>query len=223
MTLTDLTKTSLGNLARHKVRTALSAVGVTVGILTIVTMLSLGTGVHQEMVRTFQSAGLEMVRVRPTTEERTMFNQFVEPKRTVLITPALVEEIRDHPAVTFHTPYQVLSFSGDERLAGIEIQPVDGGESEVLEVDGVFLEIGLSPNTGPVVDTVPLNERGEVLVNPDRSTEMPGFFAAGDVTDVAEKQISVAVGDGALAALTAYKYLLDKKLVIRASTAADWA
>ena len=94
MTLTDLTKTSFGNLGRHKVRTALSAVGVTVGILTIVTMLSLGIGVHQEMIRTFQSAGLEMVRVRPTTEERTMFNQFVEPKRTVLITPALVEEIR---------------------------------------------------------------------------------------------------------------------------------
>jgi putative ABC transport system permease protein len=94
MTLTDLAKTSFGNLGRHKVRTALSAVGVTVGILTIVTMLSLGIGVHQEMVQTFQSAGLEMVRVRPTTEERTPFNQFMEPKRTVLITPALVEEIR---------------------------------------------------------------------------------------------------------------------------------
>jgi alkyl hydroperoxide reductase subunit AhpF len=70
---------------------------------------------------------------------------------------------------------------------------------------------------------VPLNERGEVSVNPDRSTVLPGFFAAGDVTDVAEKQVSVAVGDGALAALTAYKYLLAKKLVARASTADDWA
>lgn len=136
---------------------------------------------------------------------------------------ALVEEIRDHPAVTFHTPYRVLSFSGDERLAGIEIRPVDGGEPAMLEVDGVFLEIGLSPNTEPVAGTIPLNERGEVLVNPDRSTKLSGFFAAGDVTDVAEKQISVAVGDGALAALTAYKYLLDEKLVARASTADDWA
>ena len=136
---------------------------------------------------------------------------------------ALVEEIQDHPTVTFHTPYRVVSFSGDERLAGVEIQSVDGREPEALEVDGVFLEIGLSPNTEPVADTVPLNDRGEVLVNPDRSTGLSGFFAAGDVTEVAEKQISVAVGDGALAALSAYKYLVDKKLVLRASTADDWS
>jgi ABC-type antimicrobial peptide transport system permease subunit len=94
MTLADLAKTSFGNLGRHKVRTILSAVGVTVGILTIVTMISLGVGVQQEIIQVFQSAGLETVRVHPVTEERTAFNQFTEPKRTVLITPALVEEIR---------------------------------------------------------------------------------------------------------------------------------
>ena len=94
MTLKDLAKTSFGNLGRHKVRTVLSAVGVTVGILTIVTMLSLGVGVQQEVIRVFRGAGLETVRVRPVTEERTAFNQFAEPRRTVLITPALVEGIR---------------------------------------------------------------------------------------------------------------------------------
>jgi putative ABC transport system permease protein len=71
MTLTDLAKTSFGNLGRHKARTILSAVGVTVGILTIVTMVSLGIGVRHEFVQTFQEAGLETVRVRPVTEERT--------------------------------------------------------------------------------------------------------------------------------------------------------
>jgi putative ABC transport system permease protein len=94
MTLTDLAKTSLGNLGRHKARTILSAVGVTVGILTIVTMVSLGIGVQREFIQTFQEAGLETVRVHPVTEERTAFNQFAEPRRTVLITPALVEEMR---------------------------------------------------------------------------------------------------------------------------------
>jgi ABC-type antimicrobial peptide transport system permease subunit len=94
MTLTDLAKTSFGNLGRHKARTILSAVGVTVGILTIVTMVSLGIGVRHEFVQTFQEAGLETVRVRPVTEERTAFNQFAEPQRTVLITPALVKEMR---------------------------------------------------------------------------------------------------------------------------------
>ena len=83
------------------------------------------------------------------------------------------------------------------------------------KVDGVFLEIGLSPNTEPVTELIKLNERDEVPVNPDGSTGLPGLFAAGDVTDVAEKQISVAVGDGALAALTAYKYLVDNNLVIK--------
>ncbi len=94
MTLTDMVKTSLGNLARHKVRTILSAVGVTVGILTIVTMVSLGIGVQREFIKTFQAAGLETVRVRPVTEEITAFNQFAQPRRTVIITPALVEEMR---------------------------------------------------------------------------------------------------------------------------------
>ena len=94
MTLKDLAKTSFSNLGRHKVRTALSAVGVTVGILTIVTMVSLGAGVQRKIVRSFQSIGLETIEVRPVTEERTVFNQFAEPKRTVLITSQLVEELR---------------------------------------------------------------------------------------------------------------------------------
>ncbi len=56
MTLNDLAKTSLGNLGRHKARTILSAVGVTVGILTIVTMVSLGVGIRKEFIQTFQAA-----------------------------------------------------------------------------------------------------------------------------------------------------------------------
>jgi len=94
MTLRDLARTSFGNLGRHPVRTILSAVGVTVGILTIVTMLSLGVGVQQEIVQQFKGAGLETVNVSPVTEERSPYTAFAEPRRTVLITPALVEEMR---------------------------------------------------------------------------------------------------------------------------------
>jgi putative ABC transport system permease protein len=94
MTLNDLARTSFGNLGRHKARTILSSVGVTVGILTIVTMVSLGVGIRREFIQTFKDAGLETVRVRPETEERTAFTQFSEPRRTVLISPALVDEIR---------------------------------------------------------------------------------------------------------------------------------
>jgi putative ABC transport system permease protein len=105
MTLRDLAKTALGNLGRHKVRTALSAVGVTVGILTIVTMVSLGIGVQREIVRTFTSIGLETVEVRPVTEERTVFNQFADPQRLVIITPELVEELRARDDVVYARPH----------------------------------------------------------------------------------------------------------------------
>jgi putative ABC transport system permease protein len=105
LTFKDLAKTALSNLSRHKVRTTLSAVGVTVGILTIVTMVSLGAGVRQKIVRSFQSIGLETIEVRPVTEERTVFNQFAEPKRTVLITPRLVEELRARDDVVEIRPH----------------------------------------------------------------------------------------------------------------------
>lgn len=116
MTFKDLTKTSFGNLGRHKVRTALSAVGVTVGILTIVTMLSLGVGVQHEIIRVFKNAGLETMRVRPTTEEQTTFSQFMEPKRTVLITPALVEEIRARDDVVEVRPNTFISWDANVSL-----------------------------------------------------------------------------------------------------------
>ena len=94
MTLKDLAKTALGNLTRHKVRTLLSAVGVTVGILTLVTMMSLGVGVHRETIGTFERAGLEQLRVHPATEERDTLDPFAWRKRTVIITSQLVEEMR---------------------------------------------------------------------------------------------------------------------------------
>lgn len=126
--------------------------------------------------------------------------------------------------MTVHTSYHVRSFVGDERLSGVEIRSSQDGRTEILEVDGVFLEIGLSPNTGPVEALVELNERGEIPVHADGSTELPGFFAAGDVTDVPEKQISVAVGQGALAALAAYAYLVDRGVIARRpELEAEWA
>lgn len=105
MTMSDLVKTSFGNLGRHPVRTSLSAVGVTVGILTIVTMLSLGIGVQQEMIDEFKGAGLETLNVSPVTEERTAYTAFAEPKRTVLITPGLVEEMRSREDVLEVRPH----------------------------------------------------------------------------------------------------------------------
>jgi putative ABC transport system permease protein len=124
MTSRDLLRTSLGNLGRHPVRTVLSAVGVTVGILTIVTMVSLGVGVQKEIVDQFKSAGLETIQIYPVTEERLDYKPFAEAERTVLITPEIVEEMRARddvvevrPIVNVPSGADVYLDLGDEDLS----------------------------------------------------------------------------------------------------------
>lgn len=125
---------------------------------------------------------------------------------------ALVQEVIKAKNVTLHTDMIVRSFLGKEKLTGVRLESIDGKDRFDLNVDGVFLEIGLTPNTSPLKGLVELNERGEVPVNRDMSTSVKGLFAAGDVTDVEEKQISIAVGQGALAALAAHRYLVQNQL-----------
>ncbi|MGD0979209.1 MAG: FAD-dependent oxidoreductase [Candidatus Bathyarchaeia archaeon] len=125
---------------------------------------------------------------------------------------ALVQEVLKVKNLTVHTDTVVRSFLGQDKLTGVRLESVDGKDRLDLNVEGVFLEIGLNPNTSPLKALVELNERGEVPVGKDQSTTIKGLFAAGDVTDVEEKQISIAVGQGALAALAAHKYLVQNHL-----------
>lgn len=74
------------------------------------------------------------------------------------------------------------------------------------------MEIGFTPDSSPLNDLVKLNDCNEVLTDRDQSTSVKGVFAAGDVTDIKDKQISIAVGQGALAALSAHRYLVENKL-----------
>ena len=121
--------------------------------------------------------------------------------------PVLVDGVRQAGQVVFHRSSRVLEFLGDESLDGVRIESVDGKARTDLAVEGVFLEIGLEANTEPVRGLVPLNGAGEIIVGKDQSSAVPGFFAAGDVTDEPEKQIVVAAGAGAKAALAAGRYL----------------
>jgi alkyl hydroperoxide reductase subunit F len=81
------------------------------------------------------------------------------------------------------------------------------GRKSHLPVDGVFVEIGYVPNTEFVGSLVKRNARGEIIVDEECRTSVPGIFAAGDVTHLKEKQVVVSVGDGAKAALSAVLYL----------------
>lgn len=93
-------------------------------------------------------------------------------------------------------------------VQAVRLQTVATGEERELPAQGVFVEIGSVPNSGPVADLVQRTPGGEIEINCSCETSHPGLFAAGDVTNVVAKQIIVAAGEGAKAALSAVEYLV---------------
>lgn len=107
-----------------------------------------------------------------------------------------------------HFQWQPLEIKGDgKQVQSVVIGSIDGRDTKELDVNAVFVEVGLYPNSSFAVDLLQLNSEGEVVVDCDCRTGVKGVFAAGDVTQVRDKQIVVAVGEGAKAALSAYDYL----------------
>lgn len=119
----------------------------------------------------------------------------------------LVDRVKAGRNITMFLEHEVLEVLGDSMVGGLRIRDLKSGEQKELEVSGIFVEIGLIPNSDLVKGLVELNQFGEIRVNCRNETSVPGLFAAGDVTDVPEKQIAVAVGEGAKAALQAHRYL----------------
>lgn len=108
-------------------------------------------------------------------------------------------------SLTFHDPLEI---HGSDAVDGITVKDLENGELKRLNVQGVFIEIGLYPNTDFVLDLLETNERGEIRVDSRGQTGISGVFAAGDVTDSHDKQIVIAAGAGANAALGAFEYLV---------------
>jgi alkyl hydroperoxide reductase subunit F len=121
--------------------------------------------------------------------------------------PIMIEKLADAKNLTIFTEYQTEKVTGKGFVDGIIIKDLKTGKSQQLDDTGVFIEIGLVPNSDMVKDLVKLNSNGEVPINCSCETEIPGFYAAGDVTTVPEKQIVIAAGEGAKALLQAHKYL----------------
>jgi len=110
--------------------------------------------------------------------------------------------------VTILNNSRVLSVFGDKFVSAIKIK--DSAGLKELAVQGVFVEIGLIPNVA-FAGEVEKNERKEIKIDSRNQTNIPGIFAAGDVTDVQEKQIIIAAGEGSKAALSVFRYLARKK------------
>ncbi len=103
---------------------------------------------------------------------------------------------------------EVVSINGDESVSSVSVMSAADKSVREISVEGVFVEIGLLPNTEFLKGIVDMNRLGEVKVDSSCRTSVPGLFAAGDLSEVPYKQIIIAAGEGAKAALSACDYLL---------------
>jgi alkyl hydroperoxide reductase subunit F len=121
----------------------------------------------------------------------------------------LQRKLRSLANVTIVTQAQTTEITGDgKKVNGLVYKDLRSGEVKTVELEGVFVQIGLVPNTEWLKGTVELSKHGEIVVDARGATSVPGVFAAGDVTTVPFKQIVIAVGEGAKASLSAFDHLI---------------
>ncbi|WP_313243004.1 alkyl hydroperoxide reductase subunit F [Stenotrophomonas sp.] len=121
----------------------------------------------------------------------------------------LQRKLRSLGNVTIITSALTQEVLGDgQKVSGLVYQDRIGGDAHRIELEGIFVQIGLLPNTEWLKDTVALSPRGEILIDDRGQTSVPGVFAAGDCTTVPYKQIVIAMGAGSTAALSAFDHLI---------------
>ncbi|MEE8330053.1 MAG: FAD-dependent oxidoreductase [Thermodesulfovibrionia bacterium] len=123
--------------------------------------------------------------------------------------PVIIERVSQFKNLRKYEGYKTIEFSGEKTLSNIKIRKKAEEKTVNLPVKGVFVAIGLQPNSSMVSHLVDINKRGEVIINPDCTTSCPGIFAAGDVTNAFGKRIIIASGEGAKAAMAARQYILN--------------
>ena len=122
-------------------------------------------------------------------------------------TAVLRERAEDNPKLEIRTNITIQAVDGSDKVEAIECLDVSSGKKETIKVDGVLVQIGLDPNTGYLEGVVPLDEQEFIIVNENMRTEIPGVFAAGDIRTGSPRQAVAAVGDGAVAAIAAQRFL----------------
>lgn len=207
MKLRDVLGTALSNLTRHKARTILTTVGVIVGILTIVTMVSLGIGVQREMRQAFNAVGLETVQLYPVAEEGDAFDVFGAPTRSRLLTPELISDLEARDDVVsvipdLRLPQGVrasLKLNGKEvpaiiwqpsptfvrdpfelepeLLAGVAVPPPDGGG--VVVNAGLLAELDYEEEDMPAL----VGSQAEVVLYAPRGESQSFFFEVAGIVD----------------------------------------
>ncbi|MFG1299122.1 alkyl hydroperoxide reductase subunit F [Xanthobacter sp. V3C-3] len=121
----------------------------------------------------------------------------------------LQRKLKSLPNVTIHTSARTTEVKGDgQKVTGLAYEERGTGRIREVELEGIFVQIGLLPNTEWLKGTLDLSPRGEIVVDAHGQTSLPGVFGAGDCTTVPYKQIVIALGEGAKASLAAFDYLI---------------
>lgn len=125
--------------------------------------------------------------------------------------PAYVEEAKANPKISFIMETLVDEFAGDGKLERVLLHDKKTGERKWFNTEGAFIFIGYQPNTDFLNGVVKLNDRGEIIVNADMETSVPGIFAAGDSIAKRYRQVTTAVGEATVAALAAASFVFEQK------------
>jgi NADH-dependent peroxiredoxin subunit F len=128
-------------------------------------------------------------------------------RSTIRADEVYVRRFEAQKNIILHSNSVVAALHGDNLLSAITIKDRLTNEELKINLEGVFAEIGWLPNTDFVSDLLKLNDQKEIIIDINCQTSVPGIFAAGDVTNIKGKQIIIAAGEGAKAALEAYDYL----------------
>jgi len=120
---------------------------------------------------------------------------------------SIVEQVKQLPDLNVLDSHQVVEIKGEDKVEGIVAKNLKNNEETVHAVNGVLIAVGQTPNSYLVQSLVDLTEKNEIIIAPDCSTRTPGLFACGDVTNLPDKRIIIASGEGAKAALAARRYI----------------
>ena len=118
-----------------------------------------------------------------------------------------VDQAKMNPKIEFIMESELRSFSGNGVLKEVSMEHLPSGKTSSMKIDGVFIFAGYVPNTADLEGTIDLNERKEIVVDSELKTSLPGVFAAGDCIPKRYRQVTTAVADGTIAALSVAEYL----------------
>lgn len=133
-----------------------------------------------------------------------------------------LNKVKTDPKIEIRTWSEIREVKGEKTVKTITVENTQDKRTEEISVDGVFVEIGRVVQSEWIKNLVDLNEAGEIMAAPNGATRTPGLYAAGDVTNIPQKQIVASAGQGCIAALSAYEYIV-KLSGQEVPQGADWS